>query len=340
VLWAECATPLAPTNTLELKYKQLVLATGARELFLPFPGWTLPGVVGPGGLESMAEEGWPVAGKRVVVAGSGPLILAAADGLKQHGARIMAVAEQAPLSQIASFSIELLRHPSKLVQGVGIRCRLFGTPYYTGCWTTRADGSDRLERVTLTNGRRTWQVECDYLACAFGLVPNIELPQMLGCKIVDGFVSIDAQQRTSQRNVYAAGEITGIGGSDAALVEGQLAGLAAAGCFGEGIKKFATKQAAWQRFAGRLQKSFRLRDELKHLAESDTIVCRCEDVRRGQLDGMTSWRAAKLQTRCGMGPCQGRICGAATAVIYGWLNDSIRPPQLAVGVGALEGPEK
>src|SRR5271167_3491319 len=100
----------------QISYRKLILATGARELFLPFPGWTLPGVVGPGGLEAMAKEGWPVAGKRIVVAGSGPLLLAAADGLKKHGARILAVVEQAPLARLVPFGLALMRHPSKLLQ--------------------------------------------------------------------------------------------------------------------------------------------------------------------------------------------------------------------------------
>jgi NADPH-dependent 2,4-dienoyl-CoA reductase/sulfur reductase-like enzyme len=337
-LWAELAPPSTAPRTLELEYKRLVLATGARELFLPFPGWTLPNVVGPGGLEAMAKEGWPVAGKRVVVAGSGPLVLAAADGLKRHGAKIVAVAEQAPLRKLMPFALELLLHPSKLLQGAAIRTRLGVAPYHTGCWPTRAHGTERLQSVTLTNRRRSWNIECDYLACAFGLVPNIELPQMLGCTIAEGFVKVDDQQRTSLPNVYAAGELTGIGGSDAALVEGQIAGLAAAQ---HGVKvghMLLNQRTSWKRFASVLQQTFSPREELKNLAEPDTIICRCEDVCHSQLVQAQSWRNAKLRTRCGMGPCQGRICGAATSFLYGWTNDSIRPPQIAVSVGSLAGP--
>src|SRR3974390_1449813 len=134
-----CPTPhilLAetPDGVLELEWKKLILATGARERFLPFPGWTLPGVVGPGGLHAMVKSGWPLAGKRIVVAGSGPLLLAAADGLKQAGARVSVVAEQADWSQVLRFGIGLLQYPGKLFQAVGVKARLLGVPYRCGCW--------------------------------------------------------------------------------------------------------------------------------------------------------------------------------------------------------------
>src|SRR6185437_7153804 len=99
----------------EIRWRKLILATGARELFLPFPGWTLPGVMGPGGLQSLVKNGWPIDGKRVVICGTGPLLLAVAKGLQKYGAKIVCIAEQAPLSRVAEFGLSLLRHPAKII---------------------------------------------------------------------------------------------------------------------------------------------------------------------------------------------------------------------------------
>ena len=326
-----------PAGVLEIRWDRLILATGARELFLPFPGWTLPGVVGPGGLQAMVKGGWPVEGKRVVVAGSGPLLLAAADGLRQHGAHILVIAEQAPLTSVSRFGAGLWRYPGKLIQASQVKARLLGIPYRCGCWPVRAEGADTVQRVVLTNGHRTWTHECDYLACGFHLVPNLELPSLLGCELEDGFVKVNASQETTVADVFCAGEPTGIAGVESALVEGELAGYAAAG-FREPIPALQAKRARWHRFRDALKCAFVLRAELRRLAAPETIVCRCEDVRHELLAGHRDWRAAKLHTRCGMGPCQGRVCGAATQFLFGWNTAAVRPPILPVSLGALVSP--
>jgi hypothetical protein len=139
-----------------------------------------------------------------------------------------------------------------------------------------------------------------------------------------GVVSVDATQATSVPQVYCAGEPTGIGGVDLALIEGEIAGLAAAG---QSVPQRLVATAARLRdYAAALQHAFALRPELRSLAQPDTIVCRCEDVRVGELDPRWSARQAKLYTRAGMGPCQGRVCGPALECLMGWTADSIRPP--------------
>ena len=95
------------------------------------------------------------------------------------------------------------------------------------------------------------------------------------------------------------------------------------------------ERAKQRRFADLLNDTFALREELKTLAAPETIVCRCEDVVFDRLRAHDSWRAAKLQTRCGMGPCQGRICGAAVEFLFGWKSESVRPPVLPVRVESL-----
>jgi len=90
-----------------------------------------------------------------------------------------------------------------------------------------------------------------------------------------------------------------------------------------------------RRFAEALDRTFALRPELKALASAETIVCRCEDVKHGQLAQHRSWRDAKLHTRCGMGPCQGRICGPAAQFLLGWTPESVRPPIFPVALENL-----
>lgn len=315
-----------PGGRIELEYEKLIIATGARERFLPFPGWTLPGVFGAGGLQSLVKGGLSVKGKRVVVAGTGPLLFAVADHLRSKGAKVPAIAEQTPASKVRKFGLKLVSWPSKLLQAASIRSRLIGSSYLTDCWVVAASGVEALERVTLTTNRgRSWSIDCDYLACGFHLVPNTELAEILGCRIADGVVAIDEYQTTSVENVYCAGEPTGIAGIESSLIEGTIAGLAATGRSDNAISHFASRDKA-RRFGDELNQTFALRNELKTLAQNQTVVCRCEDVTYGRLSEYTNSREAKLQTRCGMGPCQGRICGSANEFLFGWTPGTARPP--------------
>lgn len=318
----------------EITYGKLILATGARELFLPFPGWTLPGVSGAGGLQALVKGGLTIAGKRVVVAGSGPLLMAVAAYLKSKGAEIALVAEQAPLRKLARFGFGLVGSAAKTRQALGFGWQLRGIPYKTGAWVESADGTPTLESVTVRQGGKSWTVQCDYLACGYGLVPNLELPLALDCPVKNGFVTVDEWQQTGRPGIYAAGELTGIGGLEMALVEGQIAGLTAAGQDGEARLLFKEREKA-KKFAEVLNQTFALRPELKRLARPETIICRCEDVRYRDLQNFSDSRSAKLQTRCGMGPCQGRVCGAATSYLFGWEPGQVRAPLKAARLGSL-----
>ncbi|HTL54940.1 MAG TPA: FAD/NAD(P)-binding oxidoreductase [Candidatus Limnocylindrales bacterium] len=319
---------------IQVHWQRLILATGARELFLPFPGWTLPGIIGPGGLQTLIKHGWPVAGQRVVVAGSGPLLLVVADSLKRKGARVVTVAEQAAWNSVMRFGRALGGHAGKVWQALNLRLRLVGTPCECGVWPVRAEGTDTIQSVTLTDGNRVWTESCTLLACGFGLVPNIELALALGCELTDNCVKVNAQQATTVSGIYCAGEPTGIGGVDCALVEGQIAGCSAAGKEIKAEKLFA-KRASWHKFRAALAEAFTLRPEVKTLASDSTLLCRCEDVSLGRMRQFSTWREAKLQSRCGMGACQGRICGAAAKFILGWGMESVRPPLLPARVGNL-----
>lgn len=323
-------------GTVILQYDSLILTTGARERFLPFPGWTLPNVMGAGGLQALVKSGLPVEGRSVVVAGSGPLLLAVAVYLRQRGAKVTTIAEQVPAARVVRFGLGLIGSPSKLYQASQMKLALRGVPYRAGCWPTIARGDSRVETVTLTDGRRTWDEPCDYLACGFGLVPNVELARLLGCAVRNEGVVVDEWQRTSVEGVSCAGEATGIGGLEKSLVEGSIAGLAAAGDPRGARRLFSRRARAWK-FAASLESAFALRAELRALAHPETIVCRCEDVTLSRILPWESARAAKLQTRCGMGPCQARICGPALEFLRGWPADSVRPPVFPARMESLLG---
>jgi NADPH-dependent 2,4-dienoyl-CoA reductase/sulfur reductase-like enzyme len=315
-------------------YGRLVLATGARERFLPFPGWTRPGVIGVGAAQALVKQGARFSGLRVVLAGSGPLLPAVAAALAAEGARVVGIAEQAPLGRLAGFGRTLVRHPRKLAQGLACGARLLGVPYRTGSWVRSAEGADAVERARLTDGRREWTWGCDVLAIAYGLVPNLELGRLLGCQTDGDALALDETQRTTVPEVFAAGELGGIGGDAHALVTGAVCGLVAAGHPPPASLLRARRRE--RVFAAAYARTFAPREELRGLASPETIVCRCEDVPLARVEPCRSSREAKLVTRAGMGPCQARVCGPALCFLRGWAPDSVRPPLEPVTVSVLE----
>ncbi len=321
-------------DTHELLFEKLILATGARERFLPFPGWTLPNVLGAGGLQALIKSGLEVRDKRIAIVGTGPLLLAVAACVRDHGGEVVCIAEQTTHAKFAKFGMSMLFAPGKFRETLRLGWKLRGIPHWRNCWPVAALGRERVEGVRLSHSGRIKEIACDYLACGFHLIPNTELAEYLGCKIQDGFVVVDDEQQTSVPGVYAAGEPTGIGGLELALVEGQIAGQAAAGRTVEPKKLFVAR-AASQIAVRAMKEAFALRAELRSLAEADTLVCRCEDVSLGRLCQHKSWREAKLQTRCGMGPCQGKVCGPAAEFLFGWHADSLRPPLFPVRCSSL-----
>lgn len=330
-----------PSGRVEFNFEKLIIATGARERFLPFPGWTLPNVFGTGGLQALVKGGLNIDNKRIVVAGTGPLLLAVADYLKSKGGHVLAIVEQTRAVKLRRFARSLWREPNKLVEAAALRARLIGVPYLTGSWVTavahpNAPGGSTKNalEVNISRNGRLMRLECDFLTCGFHLVPNTELAALMGCNIADDCVVVDEFQQTSLASVFCAGEPTGIGGVEASVVEGKIAGYSAIGEKTKARKLFS-KRTSTRRFAVVLNSAFTLRKELRSLPNDDSIVCRCEDVTLGSLKTCSSRREAKLQTRCGMGACQGRICGPATEFLFGWEADTVRPPIFPVKLESL-----
>jgi len=304
-----------------IEYEKLILCTGARELLLPFPGWTLPGVTGAGGLQALIKGGLPVAGERIVIAGSGPLLLASAATARDNGAQVLHILEHASWSAVAGFATQLPRWPHKLLQSFG----LFHPGYRASSHVVEALGDGRLEALRLNIGGQLREIACEPLACGFGLVPNLQLGQALGCRIDNSAIAVDAWQATSLAGVYAAGESTGFGGSEKALVEGAIAGHAAVG-EQEAAQCLWSQRQRWHGFARALNGAFALGDAVRQLARPDTLICRCEDVPLSAVTDHQGWSQAKLASRCGMGACQGRVCGAAAQALFGWQPPAPRPP--------------
>jgi len=320
-----------------MQWTKLILCTGARELLLPFPGWTLPGVTGAGGLQALIKAGLPVEGERIVIAGSGPLLLAAAATARAAGAKVVRVAEQASFAAVAGFAASLLRWPRKAAQAVV----LADPQYRTSSRVVSAMGATQVELARLLQGDREVAIACDRVACGFGLTPNTQLGRMLGCALTPAdagaqALAVDALQTTSLPGIYAAGECTGFGGSERALAQGTIAGHAAVGNE-RSAKPHEAERTRWNAFAAQLHRSFALSPDIRRLPRPDTLVCRCEDVPFSALADCSGWTDAKLHRRCGMGACQGRVCGDAAQFLFGWTPPAPRPPLSPARIATLAG---
>ncbi|MEV5241899.1 NAD(P)/FAD-dependent oxidoreductase [Streptomyces cinnamoneus] len=324
--------------------RAVLLATGAQERHLPFPGWTLPGVVGAGGAQAMLKSGLVLPGRRVVVAGSGPLLLAVASSLATAGARVPAVVEAAGYLGYARHPRALATNPHKLLEAVvhGSLLLRHRVRLRTRSAVTAVHGTDRVEAVTVSRIDRAWRpvpgtdrrIACDALAAGHGLAPQIELATTLGCatrRTADGTdaLVLDELQRSSVPGLWSAGETGGVGGWQLAAVEGEVAARAAAAHL---------RPRPALAHDGRMRELRRRRDRMRAFADAmaaahapgpgwtgwltdDTDVCRCEEVTAGRIReavtdlGARDARTVKLLTRAGMGWCQGRTCGAAVACL-------------------------
>jgi D-hydroxyproline dehydrogenase subunit alpha len=329
-------TVLAETDcaALHIRWHRLILCTGARERLLPFVGWTLPGVTGAGGLQALIKGGLPVRGQRIVIGGSGPLLFAVAATARKAGARVLLVAEQRSLARVSAFASKLPLWPSKLLQALQLR----DASYRTASTVVSAQGDGKVESVTVQQGRRIVHLDCERVAVGYGLVPNTALAQALGCGLqpVDGVdgITVDPQQASSQSGIFAAGECTGIGGCERALAQGSIAGFAAIGA-SQQARAFEKDRKYWSAFAAHANSCFALDARLKNLPAPETLVCRCEDVSHATLQGYNSWTQAKIHSRCGMGACQGQVCGTAAQFLYGWQMPAARLPFASARIGTL-----
>ncbi|MEV6210587.1 FAD-dependent oxidoreductase [Kitasatospora sp. NPDC051914] len=316
--------------------RAVLLATGAYERQLPFPGWTLPGVVTAGGAQAMLKSGLVLPGRRIVVAGSGPLLLAAAASLAAAGAQVPEVVEASGYLGYARAPGALAANPAKLAEGARhaallLRHRVRLRPRSA---VVAVHGEERVTGVTVARLDADWRpvpgterhVACDALAVGHGLLPQIELATELGAATrtgPDGAVALDVDERlrTSLPGLWAAGETCGVGGADLALVEGAIAAREIAGRpVPAALRSLRRRRRA---FAGLMAAAHRPGPGWTGWLTPDTDVCRCEEVPAARIReaveelGAGDARTVKLLTRAGMGWCQGRMCGPAVACLAG-----------------------
>jgi NADPH-dependent 2,4-dienoyl-CoA reductase/sulfur reductase-like enzyme len=323
----------------------LVLATGAHDLALPFPGWDLPGVYTAGAAQALAKGQGVAVGERVIVSGTGPFLLPVARELLGVGSSVLGVLD-ANLPGWAA-------HPLGALAGIGKAGELAGylrvlarhrVPYRFRRAVVAAHGRDRVEAVTVAALDRAWRVvpgsqrrvEVDAVCVGHGFVPQLELALAAGCATRGGFVVVDAAQRTSVPGVHAAGELTGIGGADLAAAEGEVAGLAAAGAPAPPHAALRRVRRL-RRFADALAAAHPVGDAWPTWLAEDTLVCRCEEVPlRAVRAAATGARALRLTSRAGLGLCQGRVCGPAVARLTGLPPDAFARRPIAAPVRLAE----
>jgi thioredoxin reductase len=320
-----------------LSAKVIVVAAGARDRAVPFPGWTLPGVITAGGAQNLLKSQGILPGRRVLVCGTGPLLLVVADSLTRAGASVAEVLEAAPGGRHWKSLPRLAREPALFRQGLAYRAGLAraGIPLRWGQTVIEARGGDEVSEALVAPidgaGRvdrtRTRAIGVDTIVVGFGLTPATELTRLLGCAHEwrpsrGGWIPWrSADLETSVPDVFAVGDGAGIAGAEAAILEGRLAGLLAATRLGR--CPAAEAMAVARRLRARLSRLARFRigietlyappSDFQSLVTPETLVCRCEEVTAAQLldglgRGFASMNALKGATRIGMGSCQGRNC--------------------------------
>lgn len=356
-----------------LQYRHLVVAAGAYDRPMAFPGWTLPGVVTAGAAQALAKEHGIVPGRRVLVAGSGPFLLPVAEELAHAGARVLAVLEATHPARWWPELRHAWRYRDRIAETLHYlrALRRARVPLRYGRVVSAVRGADHVEEATIARVDDAWRpvpgseetVPVDAVCVGFGFLPSTELTRQLGLEhrfhaLRGGWVPAhDADMRTSVPGVFVAGETAGIGSAQVAVESGRLAGIAAAhglGCLTAGAAE--ARAAAVRRryryaraFADLMLRIFAPRPGIYSLVTDDTVVCRCEEVTAGQLRRVVRhWPydlpGVKGALRTGMGLCQGRICGRIVAGLIaadlgrpeetlGGL--SARPPLKPVPMGAL-----
>lgn len=342
LVWGGTAEKVLYTSTPQgsgtIQAKALILATGAYERPAAFPGWTLPGVLMTGGAQTLLYQG-VLPGKRVLLAGTGPLQLVVAKKLLDAGAEVAAVLEGTSglIAKGVRHALDAWGQWERLSEGASAMATLIrhAVPYRMGWGILEAHGDSEVQGATIARLDESWrpipgseqQVDCDTVCIGFGFVPFNTLGRVLGAgQVWDFSLGGEVPQRdenlqTSVPGLWAAGDGAGIGGVRMSQIEGRIAGLAAAASLGYGAKAMAEERRKLEP-ALRREKAFQKMyaglftpgPGLFELAKDDTLVCRCEGatlakVRSAVMMGANSFGEIKSYTRAGMGECQGRMCG-------------------------------
>lgn len=312
-------------------FDMLLIASGAMDRIAPVPGWTLPGVFTLGGAQVALKDQGCLIGSRVAFVGSSPLLSLAAKQYRQMGGEVAVVADTTPfMSKLAALP-EMLSSPRTLLRGVRYLAslRLAGVPLMNGVTPIAIEGDGRVEAVVLRDARGAERrIACDAVALGHGLKPETQLADLAGAEFVYDPVfrlhlpRTDAVGRV-RKGLYLAGDGAAIGGADAAEASGALAAHAILADLGQqhdasavhGLTRQLGRQRRFQRGVAR---AFAWPAEQVRNLPDATVLCRCENVSVGEVRGAISKtlgpievNRVKAMTRCGMGRCQGRVCGGA-----------------------------
>ena len=325
--------------------RRLLIATGAHDMPVAFPGWTLPGVMTAGGVQSLLKSQKLLMGQRLVLAGSHPILLILAEQLLDAGAEIAEIALARGLPHITEMigAIPAVPGHGALFADAFRALRKIiarGVPLSRKTIIDGVDGDMAVTGVRLNRVDNAWKrtgevrhVRADLLVLGYGFNPSTELARQAGCKMqwasaLGGWVvAHDAAFQTSAEGIFVAGEPTGVAGAERSWAEGQMAGLSIAASLGATLDRARRHQtgrtlAQAHRFSRVMQAMFEPnREALANLScQRDVILCRCELVRSGQLATvleknpfLSTASAVKLECRTGMGPCQGRYCEGTIA---------------------------
>ena len=329
----------AHRRTFIARGKALIIATGAYERAQPCPGWTLPGVMTTGAIQTLWRSYRVLPGKRILIAGNGPLNLQVACEVIAGGALVPAVIEAAPLlSPLKLGDAVRMALAGRALSAKGLamlrRARASGAKLRFGRVIRRitrtADGLVA-ETGALSGGpAEFWTVDAIGMGCGF--LPSNELLRQLGAEhrydAAAGMLRAvrSPECETTVPNVFAVGDCAGLGGAPAALAEGVIAGLAAARRLGlainaetaDTLRQAEAGLARHRRFQRALWSFYAAPRPGLALAGGDTLVCRCEEISKRDLmqaleDGPADIGEVKRRTRCGMGRCQGRYCAPLIA---------------------------
>lgn len=323
-----------------LKADQIVIAAGAYDRPIPFPGWTLPGVFTAGCVQVLVKTQGVLPGTRFLLAGAGPLQLAVADQLLKSGAKLVAVVEAASLIELFRHLHRLMKQPDLMWDGLRYLAtlRLHGVPFIQSHVIVRACGSEEAEQAVIAAADKDWRpipgsekiFDVDAICLGYGLIPNTDLTRLCGCahdydpKLGGWIPRHDERMETTVRGIFVAGDGCGIAGAKAAVEQGKLVGIWAANNLGLMDKAIAKELAKpirsnldkLESFQSAIGEVYSVRSGIYSLAQQDTIICRCEEIgltniRKAMRAGALQANDIKRRTRAGMGYCQGRICGPA-----------------------------
>lgn len=320
--------------SMAVPYTHLILATGATDRVLPFPGWLTPGVYTLGGSQVALKYQGCAIGTRVVFMGTGPLLYLVAYQYAKAGAQVAAVLDTSRAADRRAAVPGMLRAPGLLAKGLYYMAwlRAHGVPLRSGVRPVAVQGRERVTGLTYRQGARTHTVECDALAYGLALRSETQLASLAGCEFEfntrdrNWTPRRDAAGRSSVPGVYVAGDGAAIAGADAAELAGERAALALLEDIdhprdAQRARTLEAQLAANSRLRTALERAFPFPEDWAQGIADDTVVCRCEEVTAGTLRQAVNDTAAqelnrlKALTRVGMGRCQGRMCGAAAAEV-------------------------